>query len=490
MKKPIKKLSFTAIEPYFRSIQELDFVWESCVVDHSKDARSIISADALKSHAHFIHTLTHRGLISPEHLLIRYPNLRTLRIHDNAPSYAGADRVSYCGQPTAMMKMWLGVAALIRDTSTLTTVELSANRSVLANRVWNAIEVSSTVTTLRLSNVDIGHHQTVDFWSACATLKKLEMEHCFVWSSWRSTLPDSFPRMQEIKFRDVRLRTGNLIRVMANSPQLLSFFWRGGRKQDWFSVREIYKGLETTTGFLSLESLDLSSGDLNDGDISQVIRGMKNPIIKLAFPKTMAGSLSLTALEPHFRTIQQLDLRDCWRLKSKDTVMLLRSCPKLISFKAGMLHASHVEEDERWACADNLTGLYVYITVCEEPSQLEEESRRIFACLSKLTLLQEFDIARYGTTVDLSSGENTRQPLQFRLDRGFRQLSTLSRMRKLSFGAEAQAMTMDEGLWIKKHWRMLESIQGKFNVDSKLNGSLRKLFRENKLYRSRNFWVI
>ncbi|KAF9401368.1 hypothetical protein BGX21_001917 [Mortierella sp. AD011] len=372
--------------------------------------------------------------------------------------------------------MWLGVAVLIRDTSTLTTVDLSPNRCVLANRVWNSIEDNSTVTALRLGNLDVNYErQARIFWRACTTLETLEMEHCFVYSRRRSNgcVPDSFPRMKEIKFQDLRLRSGNLIHTMANSPQLLSFFWRGGRGQEWFRLREIHNGLEATTGFLSLESLDLSSSNLADIDISQIIRGMKKPIVKLGLVKTGAGSLTIAALGPHLRTIQGLDFRGCYQVKSYDIIVFLRSCPDLISFKAGTLDASDMEEDERWACANNLRVLCVHIRVSLD----EDESRYVFTCLSKLILLQEFDIARYRYTF-LSVDDIIKRPLQLRLNCGLGQLSTLSRMERLSIGTDGQAMTMDEGLWIKKHWRRLKTIQGRFNADNRPQKSLRKLFRE------------
>ncbi|KAF9108984.1 hypothetical protein BGX27_008158 [Mortierella sp. AM989] len=250
------------------------FVWETCIVDHSQIARSTFLVDDLRKHAHQIHNLTYRGLISPEHLSIQYPNLILLRIQFKL--LTRSDAIKDGGGRTAAMNMWLGVAALIKNCSELTTVDLSANRNIPTTQIWEAIKDNPTVTNLRLHNVELNWKQEHAFWSACTTLEKLDMEDCDIQQDdelHQRIIPDSFPKLQDIKLRHVKIEPGDLIAMMANSPQLRSLDWRGGRKSNWFDVFNLKKRMMMNPfEFSNFESLNLTGGGFGDEELAELIQ--------------------------------------------------------------------------------------------------------------------------------------------------------------------------------------------------------------------------
>ncbi|KAF9350620.1 hypothetical protein BGX26_011251 [Mortierella sp. AD094] len=302
-------------------------VWESCIVDNSQDTRSLILPDTLRKHAHHVRNLTYRGAVPPEYFSIRYPRLRTLELQ---------------------VQRWFGVEELIRESPTLTTIELSSYRNVLTNQIWDAIKDSPTITALRIYNIEINQPQVLVFLDACSTLERLEVDFCIMQKNTlaEQVLPESFPRMQEVKIRDFKNYSYVSLPIVASSPQLRSLAWHRIRRQDLLDIGNLYARLICATEFLNLESLDITGVHLQDNEIANVLTHMKKPIKKLGLSKTLIGHLSLKALEPHLHSIRELDIAACWKINSCEVAGLLRSCSSLIRFKATKLMADDLKEDD------------------------------------------------------------------------------------------------------------------------------------------------
>ncbi|KAF9358947.1 hypothetical protein BGX26_000553 [Mortierella sp. AD094] len=450
-------------------------VWETCIVDN-QDAPSPISPDSITTHAHHIRTLIYRGLAPPHYLSIQFLNLQALKIQGGTLSFAAAGKGG--DGRVVLERMWSGVAALIRNCPTLTTIHLSTNRSVLTNEIWDAIRKNTNTRALQLSNIKIDWRQAIDFWRVCTALERLEMDTCFFeiplhFRDSLSELSETFPRIRELKFNDLRIHPHYQYELIARCPELRSLSWRGKRTRP-FPMQELHISISCFNLFSNLDSLDVAGSSMQDPDIYLAIKYMQKPIKKLGLSRSQFGPWSFEALELHFHTLQELDLTDCRNVKSKEIASILRSCPLLIYFKAGTLSSLDVEDYDPWACANRLLTLHLYIEV--EESEVERASRRVFNCLSALTSLQELNIAGRGR--NKRSSLQKAKPLQLRLDCGLAYLSKLWHMKKFYFGERGQEMTMDEGKWIKEHWRMLQSIQGRFNKNSIVNSQIQELFQE------------
>ncbi|KAF9169959.1 hypothetical protein BGX21_007893 [Mortierella sp. AD011] len=239
-------------------------------------------------------------------------------------------------------------------------------------------------------------------------------------------------------------------------------------------MQELHVSISCFDLFSNLDSLDVAGSSMKDADIYLAIKCMRKPIKRLGLARSQFGSWSFEALESHFHSLQELDLTDCGNVKSKEIASILRSCPRLTCLKAGTLSSLDVEDYDPWACANRLLILHLYIEVDE--NEFERASRRVFNCLSALASLQELNIAGHGR--DRRSSLQKAKPLQLRLDCGLGYLSKLWHMKKFNFSERGQEMTMDEGKWIKEHWRMLQSIQGRFNKNSVINSQIQELFQE------------
>ncbi|KAF9994848.1 hypothetical protein BGZ79_000363 [Entomortierella chlamydospora] len=367
-------------------------------------------------------------------------------------------------------RMWRGVATLINRSRSLSTIEIAAQRYPIVNEIWEAIQDSPKVKTLILNHVKINAEQSPNFWKACTVLEKLDLDACLFTIA---PTPSHFPLLTDIRFGNLTgISPENQIHIMSLCPELKSIFWHGGMPIS--AIHRFTIGIVDRGEFKKLDSLDLTGLFIRDDDLRKVIKHMKQPIKRLVLVQTGFGPSSLTALELHFHVIQELNLVDCLEISSKNIARLLRSCPLLVSFKAGELSSLDVKEDESWPCSDRLLTLLVNIQLAED--DVQEASRRVFACLSKLTSLRLLNIAKY--TSVMGSSQKSGRPLQLRLDCGLSLLSTLRYLELLIFDRSRQSMTMEEGIWIKTNWKRLVAIGGKFNDNNEQDIQIRNLFQD------------
>ncbi|KAF9170748.1 hypothetical protein BGX21_001915 [Mortierella sp. AD011] len=411
---------------------------------------------------------------------IRYPHLESLKIFDR-------DWFS------TTSPLWSSIADFINENPTSTTIQLTANKTTeLPIEIWDTIKENKNVKALRLDRIKIDVSQARSFWKACTVLEKLDMNHCTISDPWEDVtgsrpLPPLFPLIQEINFTKLEgINEYGQLQIAAMSPRLRSLCWNG----TGFPITRF--AFDNTLGIslLNLDELDLK-GKAHSTDIAFFIATNKKPLKKLAVPLFTRDSFinvfeyasrprlpDLSCLERHFSTLQDLDFADSTPT-SIELLKILSLCPLLTSFKANVILASDVKRNEAWACADRLLKL----DVCIDLGQCNPEvaSRRVFACLSKLTSLEDLNLGRNETTDAFL--RTAVEPLRLQLDHGMDQLSTLWRMKRFYFSDQGQTMTMKEGRWIKKHWRGLEVIQGTFNPDEVLNAQINNLFRrENKRF--------
>ncbi|KAF9169960.1 hypothetical protein BGX21_007892 [Mortierella sp. AD011] len=403
------------------------------------------------------------------------PHLETLEVHDRTWS-------SIFTNP-----LWLNVADLIAESPTLTTIKLSANHNALAMDIWDVILDSPKVKTLQLDSVRITEvEQASAFFRVCAVLERLELEMCDILDFWRSeneeslAVPAFFPFLHEIKIvKPFQNNSEAQLQMVTKCPALRSLCWCGAR----ISLLFLLLADETIFACPKFESLDVKRGWLWRPDIELFLKTTRNPLKRLLIPASGLDQAMLKYLEPHFQSLQDLDISLCEDVTSGGIVLLLRSCPFLTSFKAGVLLAADITPGETWACADRLVTLSLMIGVRDTMTATDSETA--FNCLSKLRFLEELRLLGHGETTPEFSLPKSRTYsqniilLQLRLDCGLARLSTLWYLKRLYFSeAEGQNMTMEEGNWIKDHWKMLQMVQGRFNNDAKLNSEIHELFKK------------
>ncbi|KAF9094030.1 hypothetical protein BGX27_001535 [Mortierella sp. AM989] len=379
----------------------------------------------------------------------------------------------------ASNRPWLIVIEIIASSPTLTSINLSANRGTLPIGIWDAIMNSPKVKTLSLARINIKDvRQAKRFYKVCTLLEKLELDNCIdiyypFFTHDMHVLPECFPSLQEIKFFNTSgYDARNYFRLLELCPELKSLYWHG----DIFSLFDFCDGMVAESTFSKLDSLEVRGCSLSHLDLYEFPKKLKNPLKKLAVPRSQFDWFIIENLEErHLQSLQELDISQCTRATSKDFIELLRTCPALTVFKAGILLASDINQDETWLCAKHLTVLHIFIQVDEEDPKTS--SRRVFSCLAKLTSLQELDLR--ASRIEVEYQTQIASPLQLRLDHGLAQLSTLWYLKRLYFNEkEGQDMTMEEGKWIKEHWRMLQVFQGRPSQTPRVATQIRKLFRE------------
>ncbi|KAF9199825.1 hypothetical protein BGZ49_010009 [Haplosporangium sp. Z 27] len=453
-------------------------LWKNISIDGQHGPQLM---EALEAHSHYTNKLICKGDLSSDYLSVRYPNLETFKV---------LGLIGY--------SLWSSVADIISGSSMLTTISLSTiYPTILPDKIWDAIKDSASAKALRLGKIRIDIAQENSFWRACTILEKLELDSCsMIFDSWEEanissrSLPISFPLIQEIKF--INLESTDEYQkflFLKRCPRLRSLTWDGTA----FLIGQLSSDNPPGVSPLNLEELDLR-GEASVWDINSFLKHNKKSLKKLAIPGFICLYSGFENVERHFLTLEELDFKNA-SVDSKVILKLLTSCPRLTSFKATVISASEIQRNETWACADQLSTLHIYFDLghCNP----EVASRRVFACLSKLTSLQELNLAwrkSYSTTAYLpflepatfrSQNDNS-NPLRLQLNCGMDQLSTLWRMKRFYFGGYENTMTMEEGRWIKKHWRMLQMIQGVFNKDVELNAKIHRLFhKENKRFSRR-----
>ncbi|KAF8940694.1 hypothetical protein EDD21DRAFT_199200 [Dissophora ornata] len=433
-------------------------VWKTCVINSATKTPPI---HALTTYAHHIRKLDYLGLLFD--YFPRYLNLEILDISTH--SHTSAD-----------YQAWMGTMALIRETPSLSAVRLSGWQSIPAVGIWDAIRENRQVTRLALSHINISFTTVAPFLQACTTLEELELNGCIIWNPWRSHvgslwIPKSLPRLQHIRWESlINIRGEDQVRLMALCPEIRSIYWRGGVSGQ-FPMNVFLEHL-TAGAFPNLESLDVLGRGIHDSTIEAVVKRMK-PMKTLNFVQTEFGRASLDALQLHYQTLQELNLTQCHQVKSADIMKLLRSCPLLTMFKAETLTSSNVDENERWACAERLRELVLYFEL--DGHDPRSESQRVFECLSNLTALRRLNISKYNTQMSRQQTSSS-VPLQLRLDHGMGQLSTLKHLEAIYFNMTDQTMTMNEGMWMKRNWRCLSLVRGRFSLSPHVNMQLEQLF--------------
>ncbi|KAF9358946.1 hypothetical protein BGX26_000552 [Mortierella sp. AD094] len=265
-------------------------VWETFVID-SRNGSPPISVLDIEARAHHIRKLVFRGDTLPRYLSIRCSRLDILIIQ--AKDW----------HSDAVDSLWSSAAAVIRESPTLTTIQLSSNEGSLSTEVWDAIGDSPNVKALKVESITIGGSQSNAFWRACTTLKSLDLNACII-SPESMEVPNSVLKLQEIKLANLTgIRPSMQLDLLTFCPELRSLYWRGKP----FPMKYFAPNYLPETALSNIDSLDVRGGNIMPEEIAYFINRVQKSIKKLALVDSQVDGTNIRALEPHFHALQELD---------------------------------------------------------------------------------------------------------------------------------------------------------------------------------------
>ncbi|KAF9089191.1 hypothetical protein BGX23_006871 [Mortierella sp. AD031] len=435
-------------------------VWKTCSIDYDRHTRSPIPTSALHTYARHIRVLSFQGFVSVDHFAIPCTRLETLKIVDGS-------RVGFRGfDDTIAGQVWSSLALLVSNNPNLSTIELSEIDKTPPAVFWEAIGANPGVKQMNLDQVRINYEQVHAFWEACSGLEVLTLIRCRIVSHPSGALPIVLPaffrRLQQLSIENLlQPLPAQQVELLRHCPQLNSFYWRGGPIHGL--ARDTLLNILGSGRLPNLDSFDIMGMNLDDLDMEHIIQSMSR-VKKLAVYQTNFGPSSLQALQPHFKTIEELNLLQCPFVTSADVALLLRSCPELRVFKAEAILSDDIRDGEIWPCHEYLHTLALYFDLTL--ASAVTDCQRTFACLSKLKALRRLNVSRYLTPHGRPIQGNL-QSLQFRLDHGLAQLATLRHLEALYFDGTPQQMKMDEARWMENNWKALRVVRGTFNSDDR-----------------------
>ncbi|KAF9138364.1 hypothetical protein BG015_002402, partial [Linnemannia schmuckeri] len=433
-------------------------VWKSCTIDYERHTKqSPIPVSALHTYAQHMRTLAFQGFVSIDHFAIPCTRLEHLKVVDGS-------RLDFQGFSADIAdKVWASLAKIVKMNPELTTVEIADVDSEPADVFWKALADHPGIRRLSFEHVRIDDEQLKDFWRVCSEVEVLTLRRCRI-STGRANkavdnMPTTFRRLQKLSIENLTQPLPQTqMEFLRHCPQLSSFHWRGGIIHGM--ARDTLLSVLGSGRLPNLDSMDIIGMNLTDLDTEHIVQCMSR-VRKLTFYQTNFGPSSLRSLEPHFKSIEELNLLQCPLVTSADVALLLRYCPLLQVFKAEVIASDDIRDGEVWPCYEYLHTLVLYfnLTLADRLA----DCQRTFSLLSKLKALRRLNISRYRTPHGRPIVRNLKNGLQLRLDYGLGKLETLRHLEALYFEGITQDMTMTDAHWMEEHWKALRVARGTFN---------------------------
>lgn len=375
-------------------------------------------------------------------------------------------------------EVWASLARIVETNPGLTTVEIEKIPRTPTEVFWKALADHPGIRTLRFDQVRVDNEHLEDFWKACSGVDVLTLQRCRIMNSGSNdpadALPTNFRRLQKLNIENVvQPLPHTQIELLRHCPQLTSFYWRGGIIHGL--ARDSLLSILGSGRLPNLDSMDIMGTNLTDLDTEHIVQCMSR-VRKLAVYQTNFGPSSLRSLEPHFKSIEELNLLQCPFVTSADIALLLRSCPLLRVFKAEAIVSDDIKDGEVWPCHERLDTLVLYFDLTL--SDHLADCQRTFSLLSKLKALRRLNISRYKTLRGRPIVGDPKNGLQLRLDHGLGQLRTLRHLMVLYFEGLPQNMTLADAHWMEEQWKAIRVVQGKYNAKNEINREIRSFFKD------------
>ncbi|KAF9949066.1 hypothetical protein BGZ72_009072 [Mortierella alpina] len=404
------------------------------------------------------------------------------------------------------------LAALVRcNSATLKRIQLKQIVTVpLGREFWLAVAHLPHLKQLHLDQCGITKECADAFMLGCNSPLDLHLSGMMEIRAYRAPgapeddheviqdllrLPSNMRRMKLTAFKSLTPEL-QLQRIIARHRGLQQLDWRLLEKKDSKRYAEaLRRFLVWERGLPELEGLNFPYSEWSEDDLVTIIQALSRPLTtssasfgrlsleegtlpratcrEESFDSTVSstachgnitlfgvrgsgfGLRALAALEPHFRSLTCLDLRDCPAVSSPMLQFVLEIAEKLQRFQGDMISRTDILNGYEWVCT-GLTHWRCYIDMGPTP-----DHGGIFQRLARLKSLKTFDLSqrceekkfKHGCTLDL------------RLHMGLGHLAQLKCMQVLKFEGTMQAMGRDEIRWMKQHWPHLRKMVGRHNFE-------------------------
>ncbi|KAF9152108.1 hypothetical protein BG015_005767 [Linnemannia schmuckeri] len=414
-------------------------------------------ADALKSHAHLVYRLNYAGYLDLGYYDISFPHLTSLMLLVSSEIEGRS--------PQELDTLW---SRLLLLNPTVRDIDIFAFTRIYLKDFWDAVFTSlhyprQLIIDGAQMHVAIDDEDTKAFWKACSRFEEIDY-------NGRDQAVTSWGFMNYDYSQLTRLRYNTVDFTFPGSAQVE---WVGKcrslRKLHWECEAGLiplqrFTALAQNSTWPLLEDLCLGGTSGADEQFSAILQHL--PSLKHWTLKSGDfGPTSIAQLrDRHFISLTTLRMPKVSTFTSRMALEVLSSCSQLEVFEARRISL----EDfglfpQPWACR-RLRRLVVFFSMADNKDNNEANSL-LFEQLSRLEQLEEIDVSqttRYGSDYKLIY-----EPApQWRLDHGLAQLSTLTRLWRLTCDSTKQDMRIEDVEWMLAHWPLLRRFSWLVSLDT------------------------
>ncbi|KAG0334490.1 hypothetical protein BG004_000390 [Podila humilis] len=379
--------------------------------------------------------------------------------------------------------------------------------------IWDGVAQLMNLTTLYIRHTKLCTGTRFDaLWFVAPQLERLELENLVI-NPPETYTPRLLPRMRHLVLKKLNDPDKQVEQWISQCPNLKSLCWHVNghvyRKAPFVFPEEAFvKFLSTTqppqpqspprlsssypslhsskrSFWTQLESIEILTSYYarirNDDTLSLFLSSPPSPLKTITFGVGIEpGFESLQALETHFSTLRELNIRYC-KVHSKDVRDVLIGCRTLETLIASELHAREIINSPPWVCTQ-LRVLRVFINMLpkttviaaanndgstttatvEIPERIDKRQQRYIygrlAALHQLTVLDlrlPFENDENETTEEIEAN-----PVGFAfrsmtpsLDYGFKLLESLTKLQDLGVASSTPGQPgRHEFEWVQDHW--------------------------------------
>ena len=344
--------------------------------------------------------------------------------------------------------------------------ELNLTRVELVHTPWMTLSEHTRIRKLHLDDIHIKETEAPAFWKTCEKLDVLSLTKVTI-KGGRIPSDIVFHQLHKLVLRHtVGLNTAAQFDLIYRCPSLKDVTWGTDISISPVHHTWLIQPIPDEH-WPRLDSLTLSH-DFQDTDLAHILNGVGHTIHYLDLEGCMLGPQASRILASHFNTLATVILQLCNVVTNSTIQDILCNCSRLVDLRVGDVSAKDIDDCGPWVC-QQLRRL----TICIRVGMLEQHLQPlIFGRLATLVQLEYLAISQ-------PSSHSDHGVLEFRLECGLGQLSSLERLKTLVFltfrhGACAPEMGMDEVVWMVDNWKQLRKVAGPINSSQQSDRQLKK----------------
>ncbi|KAG0317333.1 hypothetical protein BGZ97_005541 [Linnemannia gamsii] len=273
---------------------------------------------------------------------------------------------------------------------------------------------------------------------------------------WEAISPE-LKGVQDLRLHEVHVaEPERQLLFMKLCPNMTSLYWRRSGFTIKLPIRQVTSELAAGV-WPNLHSLELFGDIMGDEDLAGLVTFMPR-LDRWRTTKTGFGPIALAAMERHFSTIREIDLRACEFLTSPMIQHLLYSIPTLECFSADRLCADDILQDPAWPCSPHLKDLKLFIDMGLSKDVTSDEFKaQQLQVFDRLSLLRNLTVLQVSRNVAGPLRPPAMRALRLQLAAGLTRLDKLCQLEELWF-IPGQVMEEEDVEWILKSFPRLKAM--------------------------------